>query len=67
MVGPELLKAVVLSTVSILAVPLEASAETCQPANSFCQYAHFHCCGTYRGSCWQIVSATKKGGTEAAE
>ncbi|TVU29507.1 hypothetical protein EJB05_21075 [Eragrostis curvula] len=31
----DLLKAVVLSTMSILAVPLEASAETCQPANSF--------------------------------
>lgn len=33
---PDLLKAAVISTMSILAVPLEASAsaETCQPANS---------------------------------
>jgi tetratricopeptide (TPR) repeat protein len=31
----ELLKAAILSTMSMFAVPLEASAETCQPANSF--------------------------------
>ena len=32
---PDLLKAALLSTMSLLAVPLEASAETCQPPNSF--------------------------------
>ncbi|KAF0928944.1 hypothetical protein E2562_011039 [Oryza meyeriana var. granulata] len=31
---PDLLKAAVISAMSILAVPLEAPAETCQPANS---------------------------------
>jgi hypothetical protein len=35
MARPELLKAAILSTMSMFAVPLEASAETCQPANSF--------------------------------
>lgn len=35
MACPQLLRAAVLSTVSLLAVPLEASAETCQPPNSF--------------------------------
>ncbi|PVH66579.1 hypothetical protein PAHAL_1G286100 [Panicum hallii] len=35
MACPDLLKAALLSTMSLLAVPLEASAETCQPPNSF--------------------------------
>ncbi|KAK3158326.1 hypothetical protein QOZ80_2AG0135690 [Eleusine coracana subsp. coracana] len=35
MACPDLLKAALLSTMSMLAVPLEVSAETCQPANSF--------------------------------
>ncbi|RLM79013.1 hypothetical protein C2845_PM12G18750 [Panicum miliaceum] len=35
MVCPDLLKAALLPTMSLLAVPLEASAETCQPPNSF--------------------------------
>jgi len=35
MACPNLLKAALLSTMSLLAVPLEASAETCQPPNSF--------------------------------
>ena len=35
MACPNLLKAAVLSTMTLLAVPLEASAETCQPPNSF--------------------------------
>lgn len=35
MACPQLLRAAVLSTMSLLAVPLEASAETCQPPNSF--------------------------------
>ncbi|CAL5021186.1 unnamed protein product [Urochloa decumbens] len=35
MACPDLLKAALLSTIPLLAVPLEASAETCQPSNSF--------------------------------
>ncbi|OQU85224.1 hypothetical protein SORBI_3004G196800 [Sorghum bicolor] len=35
MACPNLLKAAVLSTMTLLAVPLEASAEMCQPPNSF--------------------------------
>jgi len=35
MACPNLLKAAVLSTMTLLVVPLEASAETCQPPNSF--------------------------------
>nr|CAB3450199.1 unnamed protein product [Digitaria exilis] len=35
MACPDLLKAALLSTLPLLAVPLEASAETCQPPNSF--------------------------------
>lgn len=35
MACPDLLKAALLSTLPLLAVPLEASAETCQPSNSF--------------------------------
>ncbi|CAN6244902.1 unnamed protein product [Urochloa humidicola] len=34
MTCPDLLKAALLSTIPLLAVPLEASAETCQPPNS---------------------------------
>ncbi|CAL4887021.1 unnamed protein product [Urochloa decumbens] len=35
MACPDLLKAALFSTIPLLAVPLEASAETCQPPNSF--------------------------------
>jgi uncharacterized MAPEG superfamily protein len=35
MACPNLLKAAVLSTMTLLSVPLEASAEMCQPPSSF--------------------------------